>query len=311
MANRNPPLPKNFREISHMNKGILFTALSALLYGSIGYFGVRLLDLGLSVNHMLFWRFSCASLMLPPLLLLRRCRQKHYSDKKAMLSLFLLGGLCQGVSTACYFEASRSIGTGLAMVLFFTYPIFVVALSFFLKKTPLRRPTAISLLLIMVGCALIAAGGDLTVNFDGRGFLLSLISGLCYAVYIFYSKEMSGTLSPPLATLSVCAGIACAFALYSLFGAQMLYWPQGHEIWLLIALFALIGTVLPVLLLLAGMSYLSANTVSIISVLEPIAVLGVGAFLLNEQLGATQLAGALIIMSATILVYCEPKTLSS
>ncbi len=76
---------------------------------------------------------------------------------------------------------------------------------------------------------------------------------------------------------------------------------------LLLSLFALFGTVLPVLLLLAGMEYLSASTASIISVLEPIAVLGVGAFMLDEPLQALEIIGALIILSATILIYLKPQ----
>lgn len=51
-----------------MNKGVFFTALSALLYGSIGYFGSRLIGLGVPVTDLLFWRFLFACLFLQPVL---------------------------------------------------------------------------------------------------------------------------------------------------------------------------------------------------------------------------------------------------
>lgn len=291
-----------------MNRGILFTALSALLYGCIGYFGARLLALGLSVNNMLFWRFFCSSILLLPSLIILVRRYNLSKHVKALSSLFVIGGLFHGSGTAFYFEASKSIGTGLAMVIFFAYPIFVVALSFFLKKTPVSRITLGALFLIILGCALIASGGSTATSFDLRGLLLALMSGLCYGIYVFYSKDLSQGLSPLLSTLCVCLGSMCIFVVYISFGSHNFQVPDSQEAWVLLSLFALFGTVLPVLLLLAGIKYLSASTASIISVLEPVVVLGVGAVLLDEPLQAVQLIGAMIILSATILVYLKPQT---
>lgn len=289
-----------------MNKGIVLTALSALLYGSIGYFGIRLLNIGLSLSHMLFWRFLFACLLILPLLLQSMPSKKFIYNKKALYSFIILGAIFHASGTALYFEASKTIGTGLSMVLFFTYPIFVVALSFFLKRTPISRSTVLSCLLIVIGSSLIAAGSGMS-NFDIRGVVLALLSGFCYGIYVYYSKELNSSLSPILASFCVCFGTACAFLLTIIFSSESLYLPQGYDLWVLLFLFALFGTVLPVLFLLKGMEYLSASTASIISVLEPVAVLVVGVLLLNEPLHAIQLVGAVIIMSATLLVYAKPR----
>lgn len=215
------------------------------------------------------------------------------------------------MGTALYFEASKSIGTGLAMVIFFTYPIFVVALSYFLRSIKVSFITLGCLVLIMLGCGMIAFGGNDGIDLDLWGVVLAVLSGLCYGAYVFFSKEASNKLSPVLSTLSVCLGATSAFAFYALCTTQTLYWPQSLEVWLLIGLFALFGTVLPVLLLLIGMGYLSASTASVISVLEPVAVLGVGALVLDEPLGPLQFLGALIILCATILVQVKPRHKSS
>jgi drug/metabolite transporter (DMT)-like permease len=289
-----------------MNKGILLTALSALLYGCIGYFGTRLLDLGLSVKNMLFWRFFCSSLCLLPILLLVFRRNNLSNKFKALANLLFLGGIFHGSSTALYFEASKTIGTGLAMVIFFSYPIFVALLSFFLRKIPISRITFSALILIFFGCLLIASSSVINTNFNVIGLTQALMAGLCYGTYVFYSKELSSALSPVLSTLCVCLGSLGIFALYLLLDFGHFQVPHNFEAWMLLSLFALFGTVLPVLLLLAGMKYLSASTASIISVLEPIAVLGVGVFILGEPLQALQLLGAAIILSATILVYIKP-----
>lgn len=50
-----------------MNKGIWLTALSGVLYGSIGYFGIKLIESGLQVHNMLLWRFLASCLIMPML----------------------------------------------------------------------------------------------------------------------------------------------------------------------------------------------------------------------------------------------------
>ncbi len=288
-----------------MNKGIFYTSLSALLYGSIGYFGIRIINLGMNINSMLLWRFIFSCLLLLPVILYLILKNKYLlTNKYIILTKLSLLGAFQSISTACYFKASSLIGSGLSMVLFFSYPIFVIGFSYLLKKTPLSRHTLGSLALIIIGCAMIAHGG-LQAELNIKGFGLALFSGLFYSFYMFFSKELSEEVSSLFATFSVCFGAMIAFLLYSLF-THTLSWPQSTKALLLITLFALVGTVLPVLFLLVGMRYLSANTASIISVLEPVAVLLVGAFILHEHVAIIQGLGAMVLLSATFLISKKP-----
>lgn len=89
------------------NCGVFFTAMSGILYGSIGYFGTRLLEEGLTVPDFLLWRFSFSVILLFPVTLLIWIKDK---------------------------KAGKTIGTGLAMVISFTYPLFVVGI-FILNET--------------------------------------------------------------------------------------------------------------------------------------------------------------------------------
>jgi drug/metabolite transporter (DMT)-like permease len=290
-----------------MNKGVFLTALSALLYGSIGYFGSKLLGTGIDVYNMLFWRFLISCLILLPFVSIFLFRYKIGARKRVLASFIVLGSTFHGLGTAAYFTSSKRIGTGLAMVLFFTYPIFVVALSYFIKNIAMTRATLFSLCLIILGCTMIANGGDIISGFDLWGFNLALASGLCYGLYVFYSKELNRTLSPILSTFCVCLGSGLMFGFYLLASNISFQWPQTESVWLLYILFALFGTVLPLLLMLAGMKYLQASTASIISVLEPVAVLAVGALVLHEPIYKIQIAGALVILCAAVLVYAKPR----
>jgi len=289
-----------------MNYGVLLTATSASLYGSIGYFGANLMNHGMSVADLLFWRFFFSTLLLLPLIpwVLRGVRISR-AELKDIAILLCMGGVFYGGGTAAYFEASKSIGTGLAMVIFFAYPIFVVALSALVKKERVTQMMAASLFLIITGCTLIALGQPF--QFDLNGILLGLLSGLGYGIYVFGSKESSQRFSPLFATSVVCIGNTCAFVCYLLGSGKGFFIPDTGNMWLHISLFSLLGTVLPVLLMLAGLKYISANKASVISVLEPVTTLALGAIVLEEAVSGMQFAGAVIILGSALVVQFDKR----
>lgn len=290
-----------------MHIGVFYTALSAVLYGCIGYFGASLMQAGFAVCDLLLWRFLVSLLMLLPCLFII-IKDPTGINLKNFTSLFLISAIFYGGGTACYFEASRTIGTGLAMVIFFTYPIFVAILSIASKKSPTNMPTIIALVLIVIGSILIAFGDGVNVEMDLLGLTFALASGLGYGLYIFGSKESSKSIPPLLSAFIVCAGNTAAFSLYSFFVQGYFLFPSSQEVWVNIFLFALVGTVLPIFLLLRGMKSLSANKASIIGVLEPVAVLAVGAFILKEEVTWLQFLGAAIILLSAIVVQFEKDT---
>jgi drug/metabolite transporter (DMT)-like permease len=287
------------------NIGVLFTALSGILYGSIGYFGIRLQEEGLTLSDLLFWRFFFSVILLFPAALFVWFKDKKAKYYFSLFFLFIFGIILYGVGTAFYFEAGKTIGTGLAMVIFFTYPLFVAGLSYFVHQIPLSKAVFASLVLIVFGCMLIAFGDDFHAKRDHFGILLAAFSGIGYGLYIFFSKKIANEITPILATFVVCLGSSITFILHTLITQRSFYWPTSGTIWTLIAAFSLIGTVLPVLFMLIGLQSISANKASIISVVEPVTVLVVGIFILNETVTGTQLLGAVIILCSAVIIQLD------
>jgi len=287
-----------------MKIGVLYTALSGILYGSIGYFGATLMEHGFSVSNLLLWRFLLSAVLLIPVLVWW-LKDRPSIDWKNCLKLFLFGAIFYGGSTALYFEASRSIGTGLAMVIFFAYPIVVVALSSFLHQTPFTKATFAALILIVVGCTLIALGEKFQVDF--YGITLAVLSGVGYALYVFFSKGASKSIAPAIATFVVCLGGTVAFVPCTLLIDGFINVPSNAFMWTNAGLFSLMGTVLPVMFMLVGLKTISANKASIISVLEPVTTLAVGAAILNENVSMLQAIGAVIILLSAVLVQLEKE----
>ncbi|MEI6805703.1 MAG: DMT family transporter [Myxococcaceae bacterium] len=281
-------------------KGTILVALSGVFYGTIGYFGTILKEEGLSVSDLLLWRFLGSVLLLlffVPSFLKERLSKTQW---QTVILFFVLGALCYGLGTGLYFESSFMIGTGLAMVLFFTYPLLVVAYTAFMERRLPSFVTWLSLGLIIMGCCMIGLGDRAQINWVG--IFLAVLSGMSYGAYILASKNRSGILSPLFSTFVVCLGCVAAFVTYILYTGQPFYVPREPRIIWNMFLFSSVGTVLPVLFLLQGVKYISATKTAIISVLEPVTVLLVGVLCLSEPVGFLQAIGAVVILSSALVI---------
>jgi drug/metabolite transporter (DMT)-like permease len=284
-----------------MNLGIFYVALSGILYGSIGFSGHHLMALGFSVNALLFWRFFLSTLVLFPFSLRYFAGSPRKSvDLKMLALLFAFSGVFYGIGTAAYFEASKSVGTGLAMVIFFSYPLVVVCLSRFLHKEPFRATTIGSLAFILMGLSMIALGD--AARFEIVGVTLATISGFLFGCYVFFSKRICRAIPSVFASFVVCLANTLAFTIYAGVAEQAITIPTGLVTWLHLGFFSLFGTVLPVMFLFLGLKTVSANKASIISVLEPVTTLAVGAWLLQEKISVLQFVGACVILAGALLV---------
>ena len=81
-----------------------------------------------------------------------------------------------------YFVASRYMGTGLAMVLFFSYPVLVAFFSWALYRSRLHVKTILALIAMVIGLFLLRGAGSDHVSFGGLFF--GLLTAASYAFYI-------------------------------------------------------------------------------------------------------------------------------
>ncbi|WP_058495669.1 DMT family transporter [Legionella drozanskii] len=276
------------------NKSIFYVALSGLFFGLIGYFGISVLNAHISVPNMLFWRFLFSGLFMG-LLILPQAKGQSFS-RKAFINIFIYGGAFYGASSILYFVAAKNIGSGLAMVLFFTYPAIVMMLNFFLYNQPVRRSYYIAVIMIFIGMFCLMRGGSFQFNLIG--ILLSLLSALLYAFYIITSKN---TTAPALvSTLLVCFGAMSSCFIAVLVDHSFIV-PQGTNVWLNLIGLSVICTSLPILLLLKGLQHIGSLQASILSVLEPVFVLIFGVTLLGETVSLIQFVGVAILLLGALL----------
>ncbi len=276
------------------HRGSAYAILSGLAYGLVGYFGVSAIHGHLSAETMLFWRFFIASLLIFIVLLPQI--KKTTNDYPQMLSAFLSGVFYYGISTWLYFLACAYISSGLAMVLLFTYPLFVMLLNFLVYKQTIPKIYYLAISIIFTGMFFLVDFED--VSFNLWGIFLSVVSSFCYAGYVVVSKR--NTLSPHMSTLMVCLGCMVTSLVISLVSNTFII-PSSPIIWMHLFGIALIATVIPILLMFYSLEYISSEKTSILSVLEPVFVVFFGMLLLGETLQMRNVIGMVLILIGALM----------
>lgn len=276
--------------------------LSGSLYGFIGYLGTQILNDHFSVPDMLFWRFFVAFIWMALFLLVKKeAVPFSKANSSSLLSVFILGSLFYSTSSAFYFIASEQAGTGLAMVIFFSFPIFVVLYAWLANKNRINKFAVASLIAILLGLYLLKGEGDASISV--KGILLAITSALLYAFYIISNKKNIQALSANVSTTLICFGNAIIFFIITMIAGTFTI-PAHFSTWLCIILLGVFATALPIQLLLMGLKYITSTKASILSVLEPVVTVLVGIALLHEVVTSLQIAGiAIMLLGATLIQF--------
>lgn len=278
------------------NIGILCALFSGLTFGLLGLFGVQILQYNYTVPNMLFWRFFVCFLFMTILIFVKREKWKILPRE------ILLGFSAYGPSSLVYFYASRYLGTGVAMVIFFTFPAMVLVLNKIFFKLKIGPLYYLAVGFIFIGLALQVDRSEL--SFDVLGIVLSLISALLYACYIVVSKKKNNQIaknySPILSTSMVAFGCLLINFIVALIEGPFMI-PDKMEIWIPVLSMGIISTALPLVLFLYGLKYISSEKASILAVLEPVFVVLAGVLFLGEKISTSQAVGITIILSGALL----------
>lgn len=288
--------------ISNEFRGSMYAIFSGLLYSFVGYFGVSAIQESISVTNMLFWRFLIASLIIG-IILIFQLKHLPYS-RKEMIIAFLNGAIFYALSSVIYFYACPYIGSGLAMVVFFTYPAMIMLLNHFLYGKQIPRVYYFAVITIVAGMCLFIDMNE--IEFDMVGIMLSILSALLYAGYIVSSKKIN-SLHPYLATLMVCLGCMTTCLMLSCIN-HTLVMPSTLLTWANLFGIGMVSTTAPIILLLYSINYINPEKTAILSVLEPIFVLIFGITLLGEPMKLQYVFGVITVLSGALLTLFSQQT---
>lgn len=209
------------------------------------------------------------------------------------------------------FAGLAYVSAGLERIILFLYPTMVVLISAAIYKHRIGRREVIALLASYLGVAL-AVGHDLSMLKSGAaetllGVLLVAISALIYAAYLVFSGRVIprvGTANFTAYTM-LMAGVASGthFAVTEHKLSILSLPTQVYEIALLMAV---VATVLPAIMLNAGIHRLGSNKASLVSSVGPVSTILLASIFLGEGITLMQLAGTGLVMAGVLVISVKP-----
>ena len=211
-----------------------------------------------------------------------------------------------------YFVAISRLDIGVALLIQYIAPVFVALWARFVYHEPVRRRIWASLLLSIIGVALLVQLWQ-GLTLDGLGVAAALGSAITFSIYVL-SAERAVRYRDPVSL--VCYG----FLLASVFWAVLQpLWSFPFErvddtvsllgrledlslpVWLLMTWMVVLGTAIPFALLAASLRHIPAPRAAIAAMFEPVAATAFAYAWLGEALTAAQLVGGITVLAGISL----------
>jgi DME family drug/metabolite transporter len=281
--------------------GALAVAAAASLWGTLGVFAKILYAQGVSFESLVAVRASVGWLAVVSFLLATQGAQSLRVSRRDLAFLLPLGLVGIGAFYLFYFYTVRESTVGTAAILLYSAPAFVVVLAWLFLREPLNALKVFALLLTVGGIFLVAGAYDpANLEVSPKILLTGLLSGLTYGLYAIFGRPLAGHLSP-----AVILSYALAFGSVLLIAAALptldtlAGLPAGS--YALLLMLSVVHTTLAFALYTFGIRHLGAGRAAIVATIEPVVAGILGVTLLNEELTALKVLGALLVLAGAAL----------
>ena len=280
--------------------GVVFGLISATLYGITPIFVYHATDNGADSFGLMCSRYIIAVVVL---LIYRTFKMGlgKWPTKKLSLKLFLLGAIGLYSNSICMFTAFDYLPSGLAMVLFYFYPILVVLFGWvFFRHVPPKiiwPCLAITLLGVALSASKLSGG-------QAKGVAIIVFGAFAYAIY----SVLAGASMPKTDLVSglilVFGGAGFSFVVVWLIDPPGLptTMPFTADVWLPALEIGIVGTIGAMGIFFAGMNLIGASKSAVIQTWEVLVAICSGVFFLNQSFSIRQLFGAVLILSGVIVL---------
>lgn len=277
----------------------LLAALSVLWGGSFFFNGVVLREL--PPFTLVFLRVALAAIILLPVLYAQRLPfPKGWAGWRPYFLVALFNNV---LPFSLIVTGQTYVPSGLASILNATTPLFTVLVMAGAgeEKLLLRRVAGVIVGLIGV---IILRGGDLGFESgQGLGVLLCLAAALSYGISALIARRRLSD-SPPLATAAfqLTASSLMMAIIAGVFERPWQLPAPGVVTWLAVFGLAALSTALAYIVFFQILRRSGATNVMLVTLLVPVTAIVLGSLVLGEHISLREIAGALVIGSALLLI---------
>ncbi len=291
------------RQISEKRAYIMYI-VSLLIVGTIGI--VRR-AIPLSSGLLAFVRGLLGALSLLLFVKLRGRRVGRWTDRKKRL-LLVLTGVALSFNWMLLFEAYTYTTVASATLCYYFQPTLVLLLSPLLFKEKLTGKKLLSAAFAILGMILVSGVTEQRALPAGhlRGIACGLGAACLYAAVVILNKKIVGVDAYEKTIVELLAAALTMLPYLLLTGELRAVRLDGSLLGLLL-LIGIVYTGLVYALYFGSMDALKAQTIAILSYLDPVVALLTSALVLHESLSGRGVLGAVLILGAALICEWQPR----
>ena len=280
----------------------ILVLIAGVSWGLIGVFTKAIDALGFTEMQMLFVKGVLATAVLFLITFLKDRSQLKLKNWKDIRYFIGTGIISFTFFSWAYMKAVNLTSLGVAAVLLYTAPTFVMLFSILLFGEKMTKTKGIVLLMTFVGCIFVTGLLEGGVAFTWQGIAIGLASGVGYALYSIFGtyaiRAGYGSLSISLYTF-LMATIVMSFLVEP---AAVVFQINKMGQWPLAISFALLTTVLPYLTYTKGLSGLPASKASVTATIEPVVAAILGIVVFHESVTMLKVTGIVLVLSSVVVM---------
>ena len=279
-------------------KSLLMILLSMFIWGSVGIFR-RMIPVSSAV-------LACSRGIIGTLFLILfvkvQGKRLFYPLRKRQILLLCLSGAVMGVNWILLFEAYNYTSVSTATLCYYMAPTIVVLLSPILFREPITLRKGICAAVAVVGMVFVSGviENGLPSISEIKGVLFGLGAAVLYASVVIINKKLPGI--DPF-ELGSSALVLIPYLLVT--GERIPANLSGTAV-IMLLIVGLVHTGIAYAMYFGSVDGLQAQTVAILSYLDPITALVLSALVLHEKMTIYGVIGAVLIIGAALVSETEP-----
>ena len=280
----------------------ILVLIAGVSWGLIGVFTKAIDTLGFTEMQMLFVKGVLATAVLLVITFFKDRSQLRLKNWKDIRYFVGTGIISFTFFSWAYMKAVNLTSLGVAAVLLYTAPTFVMLFSILLFGEKMTKTKGIVLLMTFVGCILVTGLLEGGLTFTWQGIVIGLTAGVGYALYSIFGtyaiRAGYGSLSISfytflMATLTMTFLVEPVTVVTQI--TEMGQWPLAIS-------FALLTTVVPYLTYTKGLSGLPASKASVTATIEPVVAAILGIVVFHEGVSMLKLTGIVLVLSSVVVM---------
>ena len=283
---------------NNKTKGFILGAIAAASYGMNPLFTLPLYSAGMSVDTVLFYRYSLAVIVRG---IMMKFQKQSFAIKRVDVLPLCIMGLLFAFSSLFLFMSYNYMDAGIASTILFVYPVLVAIIMAVVFKEKVSPITMFSIALAFVGISMLCKSpGGQTLSLVGITFVF--LSSLSYAIYIV-GVNRSSLKDMPIAKLTfyvLLFGLS-VYVVRLQFCTELQVIPTPM-LWINAVSLAVFPTVISLVTMTKAIHYIGSTPTAILGALEPVTALFFGVLVFGEQLTPRIILGILMVITAVTLI---------